>query len=263
MNILEKIVHAKRKELVKLKELTSYSELERSGLFNQPRPSFREHLLDKKPSIIAEFKRRSPSKGQFKKDINALEITRGYELAGAAAVSVLTDLHFDGKKEDIMEIAGNISIPVLRKDFIIDAFQILEAKAIGASAILLIAAVLKKEEIIELNNFARKLGLDVLLELHDIAEIDKIPENLDIVGINNRNLRNFEVDLENSIRLAEKLPAGMIKVSESGIDSVETLLSLYESGFDAFLIGENFMKSDDPVASAKTFISNLENLMNR
>jgi indole-3-glycerol phosphate synthase len=179
-------------------------------------------------------------------------------MAGAAAVSVLTDLHFDGKKEDIMEVASKISIPVLRKDFIIDEFQILEAKAIGASAILLIAAVLKKKEIMELNNFARKLELDVLLEIHEDSEIDKIPENLEIVGINNRNLRSFEVDLENSKQLAEKLPKDKIKVSESGIDSVTTLLNLYKSGFDAFLIGENFMKSDDPAASAKSFISDLE-----
>lgn len=263
MNVLEKIILAKRREVEKLKSEVHFADFENVGFFNYPAPSFKDHLSVNEPSVIAEFKRRSPSKGQFKMDINSLEITKGYEAAGAAAVSILTDVHFDGRKEDIEEVAGKIAIPVLRKDFVIDEIQILEAKAIGASAILLIASVLKKKEVKFLYQAAKKLGLDVLLELHEISEIDKIPAGLEIVGINNRNLSSFEVDIENSIKLAEELPADMIKVSESGINSIETILNLYDLGFDAFLIGENFMKAENPVASARTFIGDLKNSLDR
>lgn len=257
MNILEKIVVAKRKEISDLKRLVNYGDLERSVHFKQKGPSFVEFISVDEPSIIAEFKRRSPSKGSLKEDAGVLEIVTGYESAGAAAVSVLTDRHFDGRKEDIEKIAGRISIPVLRKDFVVDEIQILEAKSIGASAILLIAAVLEKDEIRQFTGFAHNLGLDVLLELHDLHEIDKIPEDLQIVGVNNRNLNTFEVDLEHSLSLVEELPERMIKVSESGISSVGTIRSLYNQGFDAFLIGESFMRTANPAETARNFISEL------
>jgi indole-3-glycerol phosphate synthase len=260
MNYLEKIIREKRKEIRELKILTPYADLEKSTYFELSRPSFKEGLSINEPSIIAEFKRRSPSKGEFKKGADISEVTLGYEAASAAAVSILTDKHFDGKKEDIEKIAGKLSIPVLRKDFIIDEFQILEAKAIGASAILLIASILGKAEILAFYRFACELGLDVLLELHDFEEIEKIPPDLEIVGINNRNLRTFEVDIDHSLRLANELPGNLIKVAESGLNSVNTISKLYGQGFDAFLIGENFMSAGDPAASARKFISELNQM---
>lgn len=254
MSILENIVRAKKKEIKSLKERVSVSSLEKFPLYDMERPSFAERLSEPGPSIIAEFKRKSPSKGQFIEDADLAGIVSGYEKAGASAVSILTDSHFDGRKEDISTIAGKISIPILRKDFIVDEIQIVEARAIGASAILLIAAILSKEEIKNLKRIANELKLDVLLEIHDWQELSRIPDDLELIGINNRDLRSFEVDIERSVKMAEELPAHMVKVSESGLSSADTVFDLYEKGFQAFLMGENFMKMKDPAKAAQQFI---------
>ena len=258
MNILDKIVQNKRREIVELKKLTTPARLEKTLFFDAERPSFYDRLLEEGPSLITEFKRRSPSKGEINAEANVAEVVRGYEHAGAAAVSILTDTHFDGRPEDIQTIFQATGIPVLRKDFILDEIQLFEARAWGASAILLIAAILDRDEIGRLTDRASQLGLDVLLELHAEEELQKVPENSRIIGINNRDLKTFQVDLEHSVKLAEKLPAGVLKVSESGISSVETVIQLYEAGFRAFLMGENFMKAEDPGSAAEKFIRELE-----
>lgn len=257
MNILDKIVQNKRREILEIKKLTTPARLEKTFFFDAERPSFYDSLIEKKPSLIAEFKRRSPSKGEINAKARVSEVIRGYELAGAAAVSILTDTHFDGRPEDIQSIFKSTGIPVLRKDFILDEIQLFEARAWGASAILLIAAILDKDEIEKLTARAFQLELDVLLELHAEEELQKVPENARIIGINNRDLKTFQVDLEHSVKLAEKLPAGVLKVSESGISSVETVIQLYQAGFRAFLMGENFMKSKDPGSAAEKFICEL------
>jgi indole-3-glycerol phosphate synthase len=258
MNILDKIVQNKRREIAEIKKLTNPALLEKTFFFDAERPSFYDSLLKKGPSLITEFKRRSPSKGEINAEANVAEVVRGYEHAGASAVSILTDTHFDGRPEDIQTIFKATGIPVLRKDFILDEIQLFEARAWGASAILLIAAILDKNEIEKLTARAYQLGLDVLLELHAEEEMHKVPENARIIGVNNRNLKTFQVDLVHSVKLAEKLPAGVLKVSESGISSVETVIQLYQAGFRAFLMGENFMKAADPGSAAEKFIRGLE-----
>ena len=260
MNILDKIIDEKRKELVKLKLLHPVQELEARPQFSADRPSFMHALSGPGPCVIAEFKRKSPSKAYFKKDGDVLDIVPDYEKGGAAAVSILTDRHFDGRSEDILSLYGKIKIPVLRKDFIIDEYQVVEARSLGASAILLIAAVLEKKEIEKLSTLARSLGLDILLELHHKEEIRKIPDEIPIIGINNRNLKSFEVNIEQSLELAVELPGEALKVSESGIDSEERVMLLYRSGFQAFLMGERFMKEAEPGRAAAGFIRNLDEI---
>lgn len=258
MSILDNIIKAKKSEIEFLKESVSVSSLENSPLFNTKRPSFKTSLAGPQPSIITEFKRRSPSRGQFIEDADLYGIVSGYEKAGAAAVSILTDSHFDGRKEDIESVFGEISLPILRKDFIIDEIQIVEARAIGASAILLIAAVLEKDKIFNLKQLADELNLDVLLEVHDLEELSRVPGDLELIGINNRDLKTFKVDIERSVRMVGELPRDMIKVSESGISSVDTVQYLSEKGFQAFLMGENFLKMKDPGEAAQQFITEIE-----
>jgi indole-3-glycerol phosphate synthase len=255
MSYLDKIITAKKKEIKILKERIPLSFLEKSSLYDAERPSFYESLKRAGPSFIAEFKRRSPSKGMINKDADIIDIARGYQNAGASAISVLTDIHFEGRALDISVVFETVDIPILRKDFIIDKFQIYEARSAGASAILLIAAVLTKSEIEELSGTAESLGLDVLLELHDEEEIFKIPKNIKIAGINNRDLATFKVDTQKSMEMQEKLPSEIIKVSESGLSSVDTVINLYKKGFQAFLIGETFMKNDSPGLAAQEFIA--------
>ena len=258
MNVLDKIIAHKRTEVSARKQLISVSRLEASEFFNMERPSFRNALSAPGPSIIGEFKRQSPSKGIINNLAEIEDVARGYEAAGIRAMSILTDLEFFGGDElDLQKTASFLSIPILRKDFIVDEFQVIESKSIGASAILLIASVLSKKEIYKFTELASSLGLDTLCEIHDPAEIKKLGVKNDIIGINNRNLRTFDVDLGHSRELIKSLPEGSLKVAESGLSSFNEVKLLYEVGFHAFLIGENFMKAPDPGHAAAKFIKGL------
>ncbi len=259
MNILDKIILHKKKEVAQLRKEVSIENLVKSPLFQRTPISLRKSLLEVGSSgIIAEFKRQSPSKGVINDKVDIQEVTKGYLDANVAAQSVLTDQQFfGGNLVDLMKAREVNDIrPILRKDFIVDGFQIVEAKAIGADAVLLIAACLTKEELKNYGNLAQDLGMEVLYEIHTQEELDKISD-LDnkIIGINNRNLKTFEVDLEHSIRLAKNIPDTCVKVSESGISSAATIQLLKKEGFHGFLIGENFMKTEDPGLACHEFIN--------
>jgi indole-3-glycerol phosphate synthase len=259
MNILDKIITHKRIEVDIRKKFISISTLEASEFFKSVRPSFREAIAAPGPSIIGEFKRKSPSKGIINQFVEIDEVAKGYESAGVKAMSILTDLEFfGGDGQDLQNVAAFSGIPLLRKDFIIDEFQVIESKSIGASAILLIAAVLTKKEIHKFTHLAGSLGLDILFEIHDPSELEKLNVRNDILGINNRNLKTFAVDLGHSQELIRQLPADSLKVAESGLSSYEEVKLLYDNGFDAFLIGENFMRTPDPGRTAEKFIKGLK-----
>ena len=261
MNILEKIIAYKKQEIAQLKNEVSVEKLVKSPNFKRVPISLKKALTVLSSSgIIAEFKRQSPSKGIINDKVSVEEVTQGYMDAGAAAQSILTDTHFfGGNIVDVMQArALNDRLPILRKDFIVDGFQIVEAKAIGADAVLLIAACLSKEELKNYGKLAEDLGLEVLYEVHTEAELDKIDLDQKIIGINNRNLKTFEVDLEHSIELAGKLPNSCVKVSESGLSDPRVIIGLREYGFQGFLIGENFMKSEEPGLACQQFINQLK-----
>lgn len=259
MNILEKIDAVKREE-VKNRRLTNpVSVLERSAFFNRLMPSFHEALAKPFPSVIGEFKRKSPSRGDINPSADILKVAFGYQEAGIAAMSVLTDEEFfGGKNSDLQDAAGSLKIPVLRKDFIVDEYQVVEAKSIGASAILLIASILTKKEVDLFAGLAINLGMDILFEIHDLADLDKMSQKINIIGVNNRNLKTFEISMGNSNELFQYLPKDCIKVAESGFQSPEDAGRLFKKGYDAFLIGESFMKTEDPGKSADEFINNLK-----
>ena len=255
MNILEKIIAAKKPQIDKLKESLPVSQLEKSVYFERNTLSLPEFILVKSPGIIAEFKRKSPSKPNINLVADPKIITKEYEKAGASALSILTDeLFFGGKNTDISSVRNEIEIPILRKDFIFDEYQVLEAKSIGADAILLIAAVLSKEEVKKLARLASSLNLSVLLEVHQEEELEKLCEGIDVVGVNNRNLKSFEVSLENSLEIVDKIPAEFVKISESGIKNIEDIEFLFQAGFQGFLIGESFMKNNDPAAELQKWV---------
>ncbi|MBS1920416.1 MAG: indole-3-glycerol phosphate synthase TrpC [Bacteroidetes bacterium] len=260
MNILDKIVEAKKKLICQRKELISMGDLEGSVYFKMETVSLAGRLNSGKTSgIIAEFKRRSPSKGIINDKANIVDVATEYEKFGAAGVSVLTDEEFfGGSNEDFVKARKGVSIPLLRKDFIVDEYQVVEAKSIGADVILLIAACLTTKQAAQLAGAAKKLGLDVLLELHSEEELDHICSEIDIIGINNRNLKTFEVNIERSLRMAEKIPADKIKIAESGIHSASTIRLFKENGFKGFLIGEKFMKEADPGKAFENFINQLK-----
>ena len=225
----------------------------------RPKPSLRQALLDSPTGIIAEFKRRSPSKGWIKEDGRADTIPLSYQQNGAAALSILADRHFFGGHDDFIRTArqSGVTIPILYKNFVIDEMQLYEALLCGASAVLLIAACLSKQECGTLLHTAHKLGLEVLLEMHDERELEYAALGPDLCGINNRNLGSFVTDVENSFRLAERLPKNVVKVSESGISTPDTVRALRAAGFRGFLIGETFMKTDNPGLALSNFISKL------
>lgn len=257
MTILETIRQHKIKEIAERQSLYPVKLLEQSMFFETPCVSFKKYLTEGPPSgIIAEFKRKSPSKGNINIHADVQQVTSGYMQAGAVGLSVLTDSAFFGAKEDDLKKARTLNYcPILRKDFIIDPYQIIESKAMGADAILLIAKLLSVEAINNLTKFAHDLGMEVLLETHTENEIlEHCHTTADIIGINNRDLNTFEVSIENSIRLAGLLPKSVLKIAESGIDSVETIQILKANGFCGFLIGEHFMKSSDPAAKCTDFI---------
>ncbi|VAW23892.1 Indole-3-glycerol phosphate synthase [hydrothermal vent metagenome] len=261
MTILDKIIAHKKKEIAQLKTEVSVEKLVKSPNFNRTPISLKKALIVKDSTgIIAEFKRKSPSKGIINDKVEVIDVTQGYLKAGIAAQSILTDIHFFGGSilDVIQARTVNNIMPILRKDFIVDGFQIVEAKAIGADAILLIAACLTKVELKNYGKLAEDLGLEVLYEVHNREELDKIELDTKIIGINNRNLKTFEVDLEHSIELASQIPSSCVKVSESGISDPRVIVGLREYGFQGFLIGENFMKTGDPGLACEAFINQIK-----
>ena len=259
MSILNKIIANKKKELELRKKLFPTNYLEKSPLFDRKTFSLKKKLKNSKSGIIAEYKRRSPSKSIINNTSTVNEVVKGYEAAGVCGISVLTDLkYFGGSIEDLNAARAESKLPLLRKEFFIDTYQLIEAKAHGADVILLIAAILNRNEIKLLSETAKGLNLEVLLEVHNDKELKKsIMPSLDMIGVNNRNLKTFEVNLETSKGLAAKIPDNFVKVSESGISSVNLIKDLKTFGFRGFLIGENFMKSTDPGDSALNFIKKL------
>ncbi|HXR83417.1 MAG TPA: indole-3-glycerol phosphate synthase TrpC [Hanamia sp.] len=261
MNILEKIIARKKIEVEERKAKKTITELERMPFFKNKTYSFIDFLLRKdKTGIIAEFKRRSPSKGIINNSSFAADVTKSYVKYGASAVSVLTDEEFfGGSLKDLIDARIN-QVPLLRKDFIIDKYQLIESKAYGADIILLIAACLGKEEVKTLSNFAKGIGLNVLLEIHNKEELDHICDEVDVVGINNRDLKSFKVDINHSIELCKKIPSQKNKISESGIDDVKTIQYLQQNGFSGFLMGEKFMKEKDPGKAFENFVKELKEI---
>jgi indole-3-glycerol phosphate synthase len=258
MNILDKIVVDKHKEVQAKQRVLTVDFLKKSPLFIRPLNSMSESICSGS-GIIAEFKRRSPSRSVINQTAAVADVVRAYEKAGASAISVLGDTkYFGGALEDLIQARNSVDIPVLRKEFIIDPYQIYEAKAFGADTVLLIAAILSEREITEFSKLAKSLGLEILLEIHNKKELENSDLTyVDMVGVNNRNLKTFEVSLEISKELSMLIPDEKVKVSESGISSVEAINELRNYGYKGFLIGENFMKTDDPGSSAAEFINKL------
>ena len=264
MDILEKILAQKHKEVSERKSLYPIKLLERSTFFESPTVSFKKYLLrEDKLGIIAEFKRKSPSKGMINKYADVERTSIGYMQAGASALSVLTDSEFfGGKNEDLTTARKFNYCPILRKDFIIDEYQIVEAKSIGADVVLLLANVLSVSQIKQFAQFAKSLGLEVLLEIRDKEELQSVNEFVDAVGVNNRNLKDFSVNTSQSFDLANLIPSEFVKVSESGIDSVKTIIDLKDAGFRGFLMGEAFMKNSRPEIACANFIKEVNTLRN-
>jgi len=258
MNILETIIAKKREEVYKRKSNKSISELENALFFNKKTLDFTASLLSEaKTGIIAEFKRKSPSKGIINDSSTVIEVTNAYAKYGASGISVLTDEEFFGGFLNDLAEAVVTNVPLLRKDFIIDEYQLIESKAFGADVILLIAACLNKEDVKTLASSARNIGLNVLLEIHNEMELEHICDAVDVVGVNNRDLKTFTVDINRSIELGKKIPSDKIKISESGIDDVLTIKLLKKHGFKGFLMGEKFMKEKDPCKVFKIFVDEL------
>ncbi len=260
MTILDQIIANKKREVALKKMVVSTQQLENSDLFNSKTNSLSKSIINSPFGIIAEYKRRSPSKGTINHNLSVEEVVKGYENAGASGISVLTDLkYFGGSLEDLVLARASVKTPLLRKEFIIDEYQLLEAKAHGADAILLIAAVLLRTEIKKLSEFAQSIALEVLLEVHNQEELEKsIMPSLDIIGVNNRNLKTFEVSLQTSVDLSTQIPDDFVKISESGLSTVEDVKVLKSHGFQGFLIGENFMKTDNPGKNLELFINQLK-----
>lgn len=260
MNILDLIITDKKIEVNQRKNLFPLAYWESSPLFERKTKSLAKSLKASNSGIIAEHKRRSPSKQNINNSLSVEEVAKGYENAGVCGMSILTDGKYFGGSLDDLTIARAVSdFPLLRKEFIIDEYQIIEAKAFGADAILLIAAILSPQEILSFSKTAKSLGLDVLLEVHNLNELEKsIMSSIDLIGVNNRNLKTFKVSLETSRSLAEKIPAEFVKVSESGISEVASIKKLKALGYQGFLVGENFMKTDNPGLAAKNFINQLD-----
>ena len=259
MNILDKIIAHKRKEVDALGKQTTFMDLENQKLFSRKTLSLSGFISDPaRTGIIAEFKRRSPSKGVINSEADIGKVTTGYSGAGASGLSVLTDRKFfNGSLDDLILTRELNTIPVLRKDFIIHEFQILESKAAGADAILLIAAALSSDQVFNLAKIAHSLNLEVLLEVHSQGELEMANEYVNIIGVNNRDLKTFSVNIEVSVEMADKIPEQFLKISESGISSPSTLSYLREAGYDGFLIGELFMKREDPVSAFFEFVKEI------
>jgi Indole-3-glycerol phosphate synthase len=259
MSILETIIRQKRLEVNRQKEAFGLKELQQSERMERTTASFTKALEQSKSGIIAEFKRKSPSKGFIHPGADPEIIVPGYEKGGAAAVSVLTDGEFfGGSLGDLKRAREQVKLPLLRKDFIIDEYQIYQAKAMGADFILLIAAVLTPVLVKQFASLAKQLQLQSLLEIHTESELECICDEVDAVGINNRNLKTFVTDVNVSFVLGEKIPSRFIKISESGISEPSVVTELRSAGFKGFLMGENFMKEADPCRALHSFIKKIE-----
>jgi indole-3-glycerol phosphate synthase len=260
MNILEQIIRHKRKELQLKKRAQPIERIMNSPLMERPVNSFTDSIRDKhKSGIIAEFKRRSPTAGVINAETDVTEVTSGYTTHGASALSVLTDEDFfGGSSYDLGLARNNKDIPLLRKDFIIDEYQVAESKALGADVILLIAAALQPEEVKQLTQFAHSLGLQVILEIHTQQELDRFCPAIDAVGVNNRNLKTFTTDIQQSVNLYPHLPAEVVKLSESGIKTPADAQRLLQTGFDGLLIGSLFMRESAPHLAFADFIKGLK-----
>lgn len=257
-DILSEIIANKRFEVDLQKQAISIEQLQEGITDISPAHSMKQALIASTSGIIAEFKRRSPSKGWIQQDARPEEVVPTYAAAGAAALSILTDeKFFGGSLKDIRTARPLVQIPILRKDFIIDEYQLYQAKIVGADAVLLIAAALEQDKCNELAEKAHSLGLEVLLEIHSTEEIAYINKGVDMIGINNRNLGTFFTDVENSFRLAGQLPHDSVLVSESGISDPETVKRLRKAGFRGFLIGETFMRTPQPGESLQNFLETL------
>jgi indole-3-glycerol phosphate synthase len=263
MNILDKIIEAKKAEIAYQKSVVQIETLKYIPEFNRECISLKTNLRKKDSSgIIAEFKQKSPSKGIINVNAKIEEVTKAYTEAGAACLSVLTEPKFFGGSQANLVKARetNPEIPILRKDFIIDHYQLVEAKAYGADIILLIAACLEKKQTELLAQQAKDLGMEVLMEIHNEEELDKINDFVDIIGVNNRNLQTFEVNIETSARLGKLIPEKFIKISESGLTGTDEINYLRKQGFIGFLIGEKFMKTDNPGEACREFINDLKQI---
>ncbi|HEY6977542.1 MAG TPA: indole-3-glycerol phosphate synthase TrpC [Chitinophagaceae bacterium] len=259
INILEKIVAHKKEEVKNQKAKVRIDELKNYPDFSRESLSLRKFLLDgSRTGIIGEFKRKSPSKGNINCNADVVKVTTAYTQQGASGLSVLTDESFFGGSADDLIQARRNEVPILRKDFMIDEYQFYEAKAIGADVILLIAACLTSKQIREFSKLAKRLGLEVLLEIHNDEELEHVCDEVDFVGVNNRNLKTFDVDINTSLNLIDKISQNKIAVAESGISNVDTILTLKAAGFKGFLIGENFMKQADPSIAFAEFVKELK-----
>lgn len=262
-NILEEIIAFKHTEVIKNKELYPVKLLEQSIYFDTKPVSMKEYILrENKSGIIAEIKRKSPSKGMINEFVDIEQTSIGYMQAGASAISVLTDTNFFGGKNDDLTLARKFNFcPIIRKDFMIDEYQVLEAKSIGADCILLIASAISPEVTKQLAAFAHSLGLETLLEVHNKEEFTShFNEYIDLVGVNNRNLATFEVSIENSKEIATIIPKDIVKISESGISKAESIVDLKQHGFKGFLIGETFMKTSSPHLACAQLIKQINQL---
>lgn len=258
MHILDKIVAHKRTEVERNRELVSIAALESSPYFNRGGNAFAQTLgSDGQSGVIAEFKRKSPSKQNINLSALIGDVAPAYVQGGAGAISILTDEDFFGGRDGFLTEARGLlpTTPLLRKEFIIDEYQVIEAKSLGADIILLIAEILTQQEVAHFAKLARSLDMEVLLELHSDTQLCKYSDHVSIVGVNNRDLTTFEVDYDRSKQLFDQLPGDVPKISESGLGDPETLVMLYEYGFKGFLIGEQFMKNEDPGLECELFIS--------
>lgn len=262
MKTLNDIISYKREEVNQRKKLYPIQLLETSIYYDTKSVSLKKYLLrEDKSGIIAEFKRQSPSLGVINKYADIEKVSIGYMQSGASALSVLTDSHFFGGDNKDLTLARKFNFcPILRKDFVVDEYQIVEAKSIGADAILLIASILSTDEIKRFTNIAHQLHMEVLLELHSEDEVKKMDEGVDVIGVNNRDLKTMKTDIQHSIRLKKLLPSEAVLVSESGIRDPEDIVLLREKGFHGFLIGSHFMKHSKPHEACKDFITRFKQL---
>ena len=248
MNILSKIVSKRKEETNLQKKIRGLDEIKSSESFHRQTYSLSKKIKESEISIIAEHKRKSPSKKEINFQTSSHKIIKGYEKNGASGISVLTEKNFfSGSENDLILARKLTDLPILRKDFIVDEYQVFESKYLGADAILLIATCLTDKEIIKLSELAKELDLDVLVEIHSKDELNKVCiDSVDIIGVNNRNLKDFSVNVENSIEIGKEIPESFVKISESGLYKFEELKRLIDFGYDGFLIGELFMREVDP-----------------
>lgn len=260
MDILEQIVYRKKELIAGRKKMHPLPAMALSHYFGKDTRSLTERIkAADSPSIIAEYKRRSPSKGIINAKARVQDVTKGYVAAGAQGLSILTDTpFFSGMTDDVLNARPIVELPILRKDFIIDEYQVYETKAMGADVMLLIAECLTKSEVAYLAQLAKTLKLEVILEIHSEDQLDKYTSDIDIIGVNNRNLKTFEVSIEQSIQLYDKLPKEAVKISESGISDPASIIELSKCGYQGFLIGENFMKTENPGLACSEFIKQLQ-----